>query len=121
MSLRKQDAKVESKEAAPRPRPQRKMTKQGGRVEDRIKRRMTMRYADISGPTGLSVPAMPAMPIGMRDIAPKERDEVPARGRDVKEESKGIDTRAMEQENFDPESCKIFLKEHVRFLMSLQS
>ena len=42
-----------------------KVERKNTRVDDKIKKRMSMRYADISAPTGALVPDMPAMPIGM--------------------------------------------------------
>ncbi|KIJ39437.1 hypothetical protein M422DRAFT_781017 [Sphaerobolus stellatus SS14] len=110
MSLRKKDANNETRGAVPRPRPQKRLNK-GGRVEDRIKQRMSMRYADISGPTGLSIPNIPALPIGTRGIVSERIDEGEKEGgafggRENVYESipRGIDTKAMEQEKFDPEA-----------------
>ena len=33
------------------------------RVDDKIKKRMSMRYADISSPTNVSIPALPTIPL----------------------------------------------------------
>ena len=102
-------------EAKAKPRP-RQLTKarpgnnaRKSTVDDKIKKRMSMRYADISGPTDLGIPAMPSLPSGIR---PKEReqDEV------VRDRSMEADVdpwleekQKFEKEDFDPDACQPFL------------
>ncbi|KAJ7361385.1 nuclear mRNA splicing protein [Mycena albidolilacea] len=87
---------------APRPRDARK-----SRVDDKIKKRMSMRYADISSPADLGVPAMPPMPGLPRPTAGREQDEV-VMDRNAGREDRGIDDKKLlDKDDFDPDS---FLK-----------
>ncbi|KLO20158.1 hypothetical protein SCHPADRAFT_816745 [Schizopora paradoxa] len=90
-------------------------TARKSRVDDKLKKRMSMRYADISGPTFAdgNIPAVPTIPLGrynsgrggtstgadddegVRDL--KDAEE-------VKEEVRRADLTAMENEEFDPDS-----------------
>lgn len=94
------------------------------RVDDKIKKRMSMRYADISGPTNVAaVPSVPSIPIGLRPSGgqvPARRD----RGRDtideeeeeevVKdrgpslEEIRAAENKLLDVDDFDPDAC-VFL------------
>jgi hypothetical protein len=80
------------------------------RVDDKIKKRMSMRYADISLPTDAQgIPAVPALPIsGMqrtyspepyeeRDDATRERRRMDARERELK---------MLDEKGFDPDVCE---------------
>ncbi|TDL19395.1 hypothetical protein BD410DRAFT_774042 [Rickenella mellea] len=74
------------------------------RVDDRIKKRMSMRYADISAPTDVSVPALPSMPmpIGVRG---NSKDEEVVKEREVvKEDPRAVDIRILDKETFDPDA-----------------
>ncbi|KAJ7269384.1 hypothetical protein B0H12DRAFT_36009 [Mycena haematopus] len=87
---------------APRPRDPRK-----SRVDDKIKKRMSMRYADISGPTDLNVPPIPAMPGLPRATAGREQDEV-VMDRNAGREDRGVDDKKLlDKDDFDPDA---FLK-----------
>ncbi|KAG8901555.1 exocyst complex component exo84 [Tulasnella sp. 403] len=88
------------------------------RVGDKIKKRMSMRYADISSPSPLnaaSAPAVPALPDirelrGTSDRRVDERllrDDYPIHEEPAKEEIKASDFDLLAQENFDPDA---FLK-----------
>ena len=77
---------------------------------------MSMRYADISSPTNVSIPALPTIPLGFRTGGPitmepdsyLEEDE-DTRGRreeQMKEEQRKADLRMLDQERFDPDACK---------------
>ncbi|KAI0095053.1 hypothetical protein BDY19DRAFT_881048 [Irpex rosettiformis] len=87
------------------------------RVDDKIKKRMSMRYADISSPTNVSIPALPTIPLGLRPGGFDTRepssflgeDEGPRGRRDEesKEEQRKADLRMLDQDRFDPD---IFLK-----------
>lgn len=71
------------------------------RVDDRIKKRMSMRYADISGPTDVSVPDMPSIPLGLR---PGNRDDGSSvgRGSAAGEEGKSGRREGKERDREDP-------------------
>lgn len=70
------------------------------RVDDRIKKRMSMRYADISGPT--DIPAVPTMPMpGIREQDEVVRDRGPS-----KEDPKAADNRMLDTDDFDPDECE---------------
>ena len=83
------------------------------RVDDKIKKRMSMRYADISAPTGVSVPPVPSLPIGTfglgaggAGIGAGGRDEEGVRDeREAREDSRETDLKALENEVFDPDTC----------------
>jgi hypothetical protein len=67
---------------------------------------MTMRYADISEPTGLSIPNIPALPIGMVSSPIGTGDDISMiSSQPIRENAGRIDIKPMEQENFDPEAC----------------
>ncbi|KAF8215824.1 hypothetical protein K438DRAFT_1914733 [Mycena galopus ATCC 62051] len=77
------------------------------KVDDKIKKRMSMRYADISGPTDLNVPPMPSMPGMPRTTASREQDEV-VMDRGAGREDRGVDDKKLlDKDDFDPDA---FLK-----------
>ncbi|TFK68248.1 hypothetical protein BDN72DRAFT_769553 [Pluteus cervinus] len=98
----------------PRPRDARK-----SRVDDKIKKRMSMRYADISGPTDLAVippmPSMPGLPSGgklggMDGRMLRDQDEVVRNRTTEAQEAERVasdDKRTLDKEDFDPDA---FLK-----------
>lgn len=93
------------------------------RVGDKIKKRMSMRYADISDPVG--IPEVPSLPnrafrpiqrdiiaeeeeiLGYDDVAPASERRIGARAV-IK-----IDKEAMQQTSFDPDACMSFSKCYV--------
>ncbi|KAJ7292985.1 nuclear mRNA splicing protein [Mycena rebaudengoi] len=81
-------------------------------VDDKLKKRMSMRYADISSPGDLGVPAMPPMPglPGPGGIRPgREQDEVVmdrTTGRDDRDRIED-DKKLLDKDDFDPDA---FLK-----------
>lgn len=115
----------------PRPKQQQRITKENrdarkSRVGDKIKKRMSMRYAEISEPApvgrgpGVGMPALPSMPevpLGrtmdrqrprqegydrpLRELVDDEPDE-------VQQDPLIIDTKVLEQPNFDPDACELF-------------
>ncbi|KAF8531522.1 Cullin repeat-like-containing domain protein [Gautieria morchelliformis] len=107
MSLRKRaDGSKTAKEA---PRIQQRLQKGGkdapkSRVDDRIKKRMTMRYADISGPTSLSIPNIPSLPTISRSGSKDEGGQPLLVESPGAEDPKRADVKAMEQDHFDPEA-----------------
>lgn len=79
-------------------------------MDDKIKKRMSMRYADISSPTELNgVPPMPSLPIGVgsagRGAVGRDQDEVVKDRTDVKEDAKARDKKLLDKEDFDPDAC----------------
>lgn len=92
-------------------KPAAKLSKPGkdarkSRVDDKIKKRMSMRYADISGPTGnVSIPSVPALPIGLRPGPSKEQEEeiVPERTLS-KEDVKAAENQLLDADTFDPDA-----------------
>ncbi|KAF7302741.1 Exocyst complex component [Mycena chlorophos] len=78
------------------------------RVDDKIRKRMSMRYADISSPTELNMPPMPAMPtMPTRTIPGREQDEVVKQRSTGREERKEDDKKLLDKDDFDPDA---FLK-----------
>src|ERR1700720_1747199 len=68
------------------------------RVDDRIKKRMSMRYASISGPKDASVPAMPSTPIGVRPgVGAGGREQGQSDGGPRREREKTEDSRIAER------------------------
>ncbi|KAJ7492286.1 hypothetical protein FB451DRAFT_1022270 [Mycena latifolia] len=87
--------------AAPRRDPRK------SRVDDKIKKRMSMRYADISSPSDLNVPPIPAMPGVPSRSAGREQDEV-VMDRTTGRENRGADDKKLlDKDDFDPDA---FLK-----------
>jgi hypothetical protein len=73
------------------------------KVGDKIKKRMSMRYADISAPTG-GVPPMPAF--NLQDLQASIQDETILHDPDdTFDDIKTIDTSVLQEENFDPDAC----------------
>lgn len=85
------------------------------RVGDKIKKRMSMRYADISEPVGIpDVPAIPTRALRpMRNDIIMEEEEIldyddlaPAGGRrGLAKPIVTVDKEAMQQNGFDPSAC----------------
>ncbi|KAJ7040264.1 hypothetical protein C8F04DRAFT_1208688 [Mycena alexandri] len=74
------------------------------RVDDKIKKRMSMRYADISAPTELNVPPIPAMPGLPSQTAGKEQDEV-VMDRNAGRKDRDIeDKKFLDKDDFDPDA-----------------
>ncbi|KAJ3972294.1 nuclear mRNA splicing protein [Lentinula raphanica] len=92
-------------------RPRRRDTSGRSRVDDKIKKRMSTRYADISSPTELNVPRVPTLPI---DIAGSRRtgegqDESVRDKEDLVSSQKAADAaaeekRPLDDKNFDPDA-----------------
>lgn len=88
-----------------------KVDSRKSRVGDKIKKRMSMRYADldvrnISGPQGLvpGVPALPPMPSAARRVSvpnydDEDEEQAAPRKRMV------VDSKAMQADGFDPDAC----------------
>lgn len=74
-------------------------------VDDKIKKRMSMRYADISAPTDASVPAVPSLPIGVRPGPLRGIDESIAFTDEPQEDPKISELRLLDDDKFDPDAC----------------
>lgn len=93
-------------------RPRRRDTSGRSRVDDKIKKRMSTRYADISSPTELNIPRVPTLPIdapGVRRID-GEQDESVRDQEDLLSSQKAADAAAEEKKllddkSFDPDAC----------------
>ncbi|KAJ3717299.1 hypothetical protein DFJ43DRAFT_1134471 [Lentinula guzmanii] len=92
-------------------RPRRRDTSGRSRVDDKIKKRMSTRYADISSPTELNVPRVPTLPIdtagGRR--TDREQDESVRDQEDLVSSQKAADAAAEEKKllddkTFDPDA-----------------
>ncbi|KAG1742727.1 uncharacterized protein EDB91DRAFT_1127738 [Suillus paluster] len=73
-------------------------------VDDKIKKRMSLRYAEISAPTEASVPDVPSVPIGLRPGTARDPDEIVLESASIREDQKAIDQRLLDKEDFDPDS-----------------
>jgi hypothetical protein len=73
-------------------------------VDDKIKKRMSLRYAEISAPTEASVPDVPSVPIGLRPGAVRDPDELVLERASIREDPKAIDQRLLDKEDFDPDT-----------------
>ena len=106
---------LRSKASAARkgPKPAAKLSKPGknvrkSRVDDKIKKRMSMRYA-ISSPTPAdTTPSVPTIPLGLRgpdlDLI-REKDEVVQQQALSKEDLRAIENKFLDVEDFDPDAC----------------
>ncbi|OSD01155.1 hypothetical protein PYCCODRAFT_1392308 [Trametes coccinea BRFM310] len=74
------------------------------RVGEKMKKRMSMRYADISAPTDASVPDVPAIPIGMRAIPSTSTQEEQRFTEEPKEDPMLTELRLLDQDQFDPDA-----------------
>ncbi|ESK96148.1 nuclear mrna splicing protein [Moniliophthora roreri MCA 2997] len=108
----RQQTKLAKPGAGPTPRP-RAADARKSRVDDKIKKRMSMRYADISSPTELNVPPMPTIGVGVgaRKTTPRERDEELVKAyesiedKDIKEKaSSEDDKKILDKSDFDPDA-----------------
>ncbi|KAK7025434.1 exocyst complex component exo84 [Paramarasmius palmivorus] len=95
--------------ATPRPRA---ADSRKSRVDDKIKKRMSMRYADISSPTELNVPPMPTIGVGARRERLQEKDEELVKAyegiedRDNREKAVSAedDKKVLDKSDFDPDA-----------------
>lgn len=75
-------------------------------VDDKIKKRMSLHYADISAPTDASVPDVPSIPIGLRPGVVTSPDEFVSESTNIREDPKVVDQRLLDKEDFDPDACE---------------
>jgi len=115
-SLRSRPSKAPPRKAQRTPT---KLAKSGAsqrnknRIDDKIKKRISTRYAEISSPTQLSgVPAIPTMmgliPAGQEIVSPQEGDEDLRDRSDIREEARAVvdDKKLLSIEDFDPAACE---------------
>jgi hypothetical protein len=84
------------------------------RVDDKIKQRISMRYAEISSPTEL----VPPVPIISHSLSEATHQRAPSPGISFEGENEGVDRgrsaredrRLLEAEEFDPEACQYKLQ-----------
>lgn len=81
--------------------------KNKSRVDDKIKKRMSMRYADISGPTAINVPEVPALPSVYRAMPMRGNDEAMQEMLGDVEQVRATadDNQLLDAEGFDPDAC----------------
>ncbi|OAX39543.1 hypothetical protein K503DRAFT_655078, partial [Rhizopogon vinicolor AM-OR11-026] len=98
-SVKRQPSKLEKKSTITIKKNARKST-----VDDKIKKRMSLRYTEISAPTEASVPDVPSIPIGLRPGAATDLDEIVLESTNIKEGPKTVDQRLLDKEDFDPDA-----------------
>jgi len=79
------------------------------RVDDKIKRRMSMRYADISVPQPTeNVPALPNIPAGFRPTHAQTESEgsIRIKREKQKEDARTAENRLLDKQDFDPDVCE---------------
>lgn len=85
---------------------------QSSKVDDKIKKRMSMRYADISSPTEVNVPAIPSVPAALQPGGgPRARmgeESVRQRVEYGEEEVRAAadDNKLLDKTDFDPDECR---------------
>lgn len=98
--------------------PQRKLSKpkteshnrKSSRVDDKIRKRMSTRFADISSPTDPSVPAVPSLPVGVQPASRIKGKQIYVdEPEEIKEDSRVSDLKLLDQDKFDPDACKLFM------------
>jgi len=79
------------------------------RVDDKIKRRMSMRYADISVPQPTeNIPALPTIPAGFRPthVRSESQGSLRIKREKQKEEIKVAENKLLDKQDFDPDVCE---------------
>jgi hypothetical protein len=96
------------------PRPAAKLNKPNknarkSKVDDKIKRRMSARYATISAPTPTdAAPSVPTIPLDLRGnglVPIREKDETSLVQTPTKEDLRAAENRLLDVEEFDPDVC----------------
>lgn len=80
------------------------------RVDDKIKRRMSTRYATISSPapTDTAPPSVPTIPLNLRDPGletVREKYDVAQEQPPSREDLHVVENRLLDVEDFDPDAC----------------
>ena len=79
------------------------------RVDDKIKRRMSMRYADISVPQPTeNVPALPSIPAGFKPTHSQSESQGSSRIKREKhqEDARVAENKLLDKQEFDPDVCE---------------
>ena len=79
------------------------------RVDDKIKRRMSMRYADISVPQPTeNIPALPSIPAGFRPTHTRSESQGSMRIKRErqKEDARVAENKLLDKQDFDPDICE---------------
>jgi len=79
------------------------------RVDDKIKRRMSTRYADISVPQPTeNVPALPSVPVGLRPAhaRPESQGNLRIKREKQKEDARVAENKLLDKQDFDPDVCE---------------
>jgi exocyst complex component 8 len=106
LRTRKPTQRQQTKLAKPANRDARK-----SRVDDKIKKRMSTRYADISAPTDLAgaIPPVPTIPIAseqfLQQQQPRIAQHLVSEPEEIKADSHVSDRKILEDEHFDPDAC----------------
>lgn len=79
-------------QARPRPAQPRNRDARKSRVDDKIKKRMSMRYADADTMPGGAAPDVPSLPTGSRSAQ-------------VRDDPRAVDIGILEKDDFDPDTC----------------
>ncbi|EMD31124.1 hypothetical protein CERSUDRAFT_109603 [Gelatoporia subvermispora B] len=75
------------------------------RVDDKIRKRMSTRYADISAPTNAEAPPVPSLPIGLRPGVQRDLGQpTPGEPTQPKEDPAVYELRLLDNEDFDPDA-----------------
>jgi hypothetical protein len=97
--------RAQDPEQQPQPRPRQKVTKppsgdtRKSRVDDKIKKRMSMRYANnLDYTAGVAIPEVPSLPAGRSVREAPVKDEVRA-------DPRAVDVDFLQRDDFDPEAC----------------
>ncbi|SRR5258706_12855480 len=96
--------RIQDPEQQPQARPRQKITKASrdtrkSRVDDKIKRRMTMRYADnLDYTAGAAIPEEFTLPTGRTIREAPVKDEVRA-------DPRAVDVNFLQRDDFDAEAC----------------
>lgn len=64
-----------------------------------------MRYADISSPTGVDIPAVPSLPLALRPGFTGQDFAIP-RTDEPKEDVNEVEKRLLDDDDFDPDACE---------------
>ena len=104
-------ARPKGQKREPTIRQGRAIERKSTRVDDKIKKRMSMRYAEISGPTPVGgIPAVPSLPAGMgAPRAFREQDELVREPKDKaaqEKQAKEDDKKILDDDNFDADACE---------------
>ena len=78
------------------------------RVDDKIKRRMSMRYAEISVPQPTeNVPALPSIPAGFKSSHARAESQgsIRIKREKQKEDARAAENKLLDKQDFDPDVC----------------